>query len=214
MNLELDHCFILVEPEARVADLLVSAGFQEGPGNTHKGQGTSNRRFYFRNGMLEFLWVHDADEAVNGPGSGLRLVERGNNPYASPFGVILHRTDNASLDMPFSGWKYQPDYFDPPRAFHVGANSSELAEPLCIYVPFVEPGCSPRKPVEDTKKKISSVKIHVPSGPVDGVTGVAASADRLMIARGREHLMEVILDDSERSQSQDFRPDIPLIIHQ
>ena len=47
MNLELDHVFILVEPEAIVADLLVKQGFQEGTRNKHPGQGTSNRRFYF-----------------------------------------------------------------------------------------------------------------------------------------------------------------------
>jgi hypothetical protein len=214
MNLALDHCFILVEPEAGVADLLVSAGFEEGPGNTHKGQGTSNRRFYFCNGMLEFLWVHDTDEAVTGPGRELRLVERANDPAASPFGVILHRTDNASQEMPFAGWKYQPDYFDPPRAFHVGANSGNLAEPLCIYVPFMEPGFSLRKPAGDTNKQISCVKIHVPCDPADCVLGEVDAADRLSIECGDEHLMEVVLDDNRCGQSKDFRPDIALIIHQ
>ncbi len=46
MNLELDHVFILVEPEARVADLLIEQGFKEGTRNQHPGQGTSNRRFF------------------------------------------------------------------------------------------------------------------------------------------------------------------------
>ncbi|MBE9137293.1 VOC family protein [Nodosilinea sp. LEGE 07088] len=47
MNLELDHVFILVEPAAQVADRLLEQGFREGPRNTHPGQGTANRRFYF-----------------------------------------------------------------------------------------------------------------------------------------------------------------------
>jgi hypothetical protein len=59
MTLKLDHVFILVEPEARVADRLLKQGFREGPSNTHPGQGTANRRFYFANGMLKFLWVRD-----------------------------------------------------------------------------------------------------------------------------------------------------------
>ncbi len=60
MNLELDHVFILVKPEAEVADLLIEHGIREGRGNKHPGQVKSNRRFYFANGMLEFLWVHNA----------------------------------------------------------------------------------------------------------------------------------------------------------
>ncbi len=100
MNLELDHVFILVEPEAKVADLLLAKGIREGRGNQHPGQGTSNRCFYFANGMLEFLWVHDAEEAFNGFGRDLYLSERAKDPLASPFGVILRRKDNSSLEMP------------------------------------------------------------------------------------------------------------------
>ena len=75
MNLQLDHVFILVEPEAQVADRLLESGFQEGPRTTHPGQGTANRRFYFANGMLEFIWVSDAHEANTGPGRELRFPE-------------------------------------------------------------------------------------------------------------------------------------------
>ena len=82
MNLELDHVFILVEPEAEVADLLLAQGIREGRGNKHPGQGTSNRRFYFSNGMLEFLWIHDAEEALNGSGRDLCLPERAKAPIA------------------------------------------------------------------------------------------------------------------------------------
>ena len=53
MNLELDHVFILVEPEAMVADLLIAKGFKEGTRNQHPGQGTSNRRFFF---LLRSCW--------------------------------------------------------------------------------------------------------------------------------------------------------------
>ncbi len=52
MNLELDHTFILVKPEAKVADLLLSLGMEESFSREHQGQGTSNRRFEFSNGML------------------------------------------------------------------------------------------------------------------------------------------------------------------
>ena len=213
MNLQLDHFFILVEPEAKVADLLVSLGMQEGTRNKHNGQGTSNRRFYFSNGMLEFLWVHDAEEAIKGPGRELLFPDRAKDPAASPFGVILHRRDNSSLEIPFEGWKYQPVYFDPPWAFHVGTNSSNLLEPLCFYVPFVEPELSTCKTEEGTFKSISKVHIYTPSEPISDVLGVADTADRLSIDYGNQHLMEITFDDQQCGCSRDLRPDIPLVIH-
>ena len=212
MNLELDHFFILVEPEAKVADLLLSLGMEEGKPNKHEGQGTSNRRFYFSNGMLEFLWVHDEEEAVNGPGRDLLFPERAKTPTASPFGVILHRKDNASLAMPFEGWKYQPDYFNPPWAFHVGSNSSNLLEPLCFYVPFMEPKSSDHEIEEGVFKVISKVQIYTPADPLSDVLVIADTADRLSIDHGNEHLMEVTFDSHNGGFSKDFRPDIPLIV--
>ncbi len=211
MNMELDHIFILVEPEAEVADLLVSMGMEENFRREHPGQGTSNRRFMFSNGMLEFLWLRDAEEAQNGPGRNLRLFERAGSQDASPFGIVLNRKDNADLDMPFVGWTYQPDYFKPPMAFHVGLNSSNLLEPLCIYVPFMEP---PVRQIEPgTFKSISRVRIYTTSDNFSDILMSANKADRVSIAQGPEHLMEITLDENQRGMSRDFRPEIPLIIY-
>jgi len=213
MNLELHHFFILVEPEAKVGELLLALGMQEGTRNKHKGQGTSNRRFNFSNGTLELLWVHDAEEAIKGPGRDMFLPERAEDSTASPFGVILNRKDNANLEMPFEGWKYEPVYFDPPWAFHVGVNSSNLFEPLCFYVPFIEPELSASKVEEGTFKLISKVQIYTPSEPISDILRVANTADRLSIGKGKQHLMEITFDEHRCGFSRDLRPDIPIIIH-
>jgi hypothetical protein len=42
---------------------LIELGLEEGPRNVHPGQGTSNRRFFFEQNFLEFLWVHNEAEA-------------------------------------------------------------------------------------------------------------------------------------------------------
>ncbi len=211
MNLELDHVFVLVEPEAKVADLLVSIGIEESFSRNHKGQGTSNRRFEFSNGMLELLWVRDTDEAISGPGRDLLLPERARNAIASPFGVILRRNDNSHTGIPFEGWKYQPDYFDPPWTFHVGINSSDLLEPLCIYAPFIEP-CD-RRIEKGTFQSISNVRIYVPVERISDVLAAAHKADRLSVVHGNQQLMEVTLDENQCGLSKDFRPEIPLVIH-
>ena len=211
MNLELDHVFIIVKPGAGVADLLVSLGLEESFSRDHEGQGTSNRRFEFSNGMLEFLWIRDAEEAYDGPGRDLVFSQRSENSEASPFGIILHRKDNSNLEMPFTGWRYQPEYFKPPMSFHVGMNSSNLLEPLCIYVPFIEPEV--RKIDKGTFKSFSHVKIYTTANQLSEVLTIADGADRLSIAHGQQHLMEITFDENECGLSKDFRPEIPLIIH-
>ncbi len=213
MNLELDHVFILVEPEAEVADRLLEHGFEEGPSNTHPGQGTANRRVYFANGMLEFIWVRDADEARTGPGRDLRFADRSVDPAASPFGVIfVSSNEDASPDMPFPGWHYQPAYFPPPRGFHVGANAQNINEPLCFYFPCQDPGV-PRPQPPRNPQIISQVIISTPSADTEGVLGLASQADRLSIQSASEHLMAVTLDRHALGRTEDFRPAMPLILH-
>ena len=114
--------------------------------------------------------------------------------------------------MPFEGWKYQPDYFNPPWAFHVGSNSSNLLEPLCFYVPFMEPKSSDHEIEEGVFKVISKVHIYTPADPLSDVLVIADTADRLSIDHGNEHLMEVTFDSHNGGFSKDFRPDIPLIV--
>ena len=43
--IELDHIFVFTSAGAPEAESLIELGFEEGPGNVHPGQGTSNRRF-------------------------------------------------------------------------------------------------------------------------------------------------------------------------
>ena len=211
MNIELDHFFILVEPGAKVADRLLDLGMKEEFSRVHKGQGTSNRRFAFANSMLEFLWVHDEDEANNGPAKGLNFPTRASDPGASPFGVVLYKKDNNNVGMPFPGWSYQPEYFDPPWAFHIGENANNVKEPLCIYVPFLGPVERKREPGKF--RTIRSVKIHTPSFPLSDVINHTNTADRIEIAHGEQHLMEITFENFGSENSHDLRPDIPLIIH-
>lgn len=216
MNLELHHFFILVEPKAEAAEVLVSLGMKERAINRdHKGQGTSNRCFDFLNGTLELLWVRDEQEAFDGPAKNLNLPERSKSKSASPFGIILNRKDNTSLEMPFEGWEYHPDYFGSlgsPWFFHVGINSSNLNEPLCFYVPFVEPKAKSENTNQSVFKNITLIKVHTPSNPVSSVLKAVNKADRLSILNG-EHLMEVVFNGHGQGVTKDLRPYLPLIIH-
>jgi hypothetical protein len=236
--LALDHFFILVEPEAKVASLLIELGLEESFSRDHPGQGTSNRCFSFSNNKLELLWLRDEEEANNGPAKGLQFPQRSTNKEASPFGLILKRAatiidnkkessekesvekESGELVMPFNGWCYQPDYFSAPMAFHVGSNSENLIEPLCIYVPFMEPAeKAVDLVIEKGKfKSISHVHIHVPADslskePLSPELLIASQSEGLSVECGAEHLMEVTFDQKACGLSKDLRPDLPLILY-
>lgn len=221
--LALDHFFILVEPEAKVASLLVELGLKESFRRDHPGQGTSNRCFSFSNSKLELLWLRDAEEASNGPAAGLRFFARSTNKYASPFGLIFNRKSSGNkshdLGLPFDGWSYQPDYFSAPMAFHVGNNSANLIEPLCIYAPFMEPAKrNIDLAIEKGRfKSISHVHIHVPEESISQELASASQAEGLTVEYGKEHLMEVTFTGANKGKascfSKDLRPAIPLILY-
>jgi hypothetical protein len=211
VKLELDHFFILTDKPRETGDLLVTMGLNEGFSRDHMGQGTSNRRFEFSNGMLEILYVRDAEECNNGPAKNLKFTERVVNERASPFGLILVRADDSNLDMPFSGWEYQPDYFEPPKAFHVGDNSDVLEEPLCIYAPFIGPVI--RRKEAGKFKSISSVQFSVQLDELSETLRSIQKTDRLQVEPGSAHLAMMTLDDGCSGSSKDFRPDLPLIIN-
>lgn len=218
MSLVLNHCFILTAPGAAIADALVELGLTETGSRVHAGQGTANRCFHFANGMLEFLWVHDEDEARQGPGQGLRLADRANNPDASLFGLILHRSDDDGPEPPFSGWAYQPDYFPEGKAFHIGANSDDISEPLCIYLPFLSPQAVPEPNSQSEAGSqafdwISQVIVYTPQASPSETLEIAGNAVWLQLKGDMEHRMEIVFDDHRQDKRHDFRPAIPLVVY-
>jgi hypothetical protein len=223
MQLALDHFFILVEPEAHVANILIELGLEESYSRLHEGQGTSNRCFKFSNSMMELLWLRDEEEANNGPANDLKFPARSGNKEASPFGLIFNRNttlssntkESSDLGMPFNGWRYQPDYFPVPMAFHVGNNSENLVEPLCIYIPFMEPAERHVDLVGEKGrfKSIKNVHLHVPAASLSPELLIASQTEGLTVACGEEHLMEITFDQKACGLSKDLRPGLPLILH-
>jgi hypothetical protein len=103
MSFELDHCFIWTEVGAPEADLLIEFGLTEGQPNTHPGQGTANRRFFFENVMLELLWVHNKTEAQSNPIQETRLWERwcGRRSEAPPLVFVCGQSRKTPRRCPF-----------------------------------------------------------------------------------------------------------------
>jgi hypothetical protein len=92
----------------------------------------------------------------------------------------------------------------------VGANSEDIKEPLCFYVPFITPRTDAIE--SGTFKSISKVHVTV-AHELSDVLKVVSSADRLSIEQGDQHLMEVTFDGGKGGKTVDLRPDMPLIVN-
>lgn len=211
MSIELDHIFILAQPNAPEADLLVAAGLIEGPSNRHPGQGTSNRRFFFQNTTLEFLYVHDADEAANGPAKNLRFNERYSQADASPFGLIM-RNVKGEAGIPYEGWRYCPDYFANNQCFHVGENSDILKEPLCICMPDNLPQRSATRAPENPEWNLTQLRIDMPEpAPSDPLQQIS-KCPGIVLELNKPHALELTFNHSVQGFEKDFRTQIPLVL--
>src|SRR6476469_1899356 len=137
MPIELDHVFVCADVGAPECELLVDLGFQEGAPNTHPGQGTANRRFFFGNSMIELLWVSDAEEAQREPALRTQLWQRWlqRRTGASPFGFIARPVDATAPAEAFPGWQYRPDWL--PKGLVVHVAEAAIEEPMWVYMDFL-----------------------------------------------------------------------------
>jgi len=214
-----DHVFICTAAGAPAADCLRQFGLAEGSPNQHPGQGTACRRFFFRNAMLELLWVEDAAAARSEQTRRTRLWERcsetGTN--ASPFGIILRPPPGAAKQCPFPSWEYRPVSM-PDLALHV-AKETGLEEPMWCYM---EAGRRPdeapperRQPLDHPSdlRELTGVCVVGPLLNETSLTVAMARAGVIRSQSGPEHLLELQFDGGQQEGRMDFRPSLPLIFY-
>lgn len=220
MTVELDHLFLLTDIGAPAADALVAFGFVEGSSNTHPGQGTANRRFFFHNVMVELLWVDNPAEAQSEPIRRTRLWERWRDrDRICPFGICL-RPSNASDDtVAFSSWKYHPPYLPETLSIAVGSNSDMLTEPMLFQIPFGKrpDQAQPEKaqPLEHPIGLREITRVEVISPVIANSSAeFQAVLDTQQVQRsiGSDYCIELGFDGEVQGQQVDFRPRLPLII--
>ena len=210
MNIALDHFFILTDPEAPQANLVSGIGLVEGSRNSHPGQGTANRRFFFSNSTLELLYIRDANEAKNGRGNRLGLVERHDDPIASPFGLIV-RNISKSAGSPFPGWQYCPEYFRDDQCFLVGENSDLLEEPLCICMPRNLSRPNNHNQTDNPLWSLTELRISVPTLSPSLPLETISNCEGIRLQLNAPHKLELVFNEEKSGLSLDFRPDLPLI---
>jgi hypothetical protein len=213
--MEIDHLFVLCDANAPEADALSHVGLVEGSSNTHPGQGTACRRFFFRTSYLELLWVHDPTQARREPARRTQLWDRWSNRRsgACPFGVVLRPASQASdCRPPFGTWPYRPTYLPPGLSIDV-ALDAPVIEPAFFWLAFAQ-GRARSQP-EPTSHRlgetISAVHIGVPfDTPCSEAARLTRDADLLSFETLGEHLLVLTLEEGARGETIDLRPTLPM----
>jgi hypothetical protein len=213
MTAELDHVFIYCAEGAPEAELLVEQGLLEGSGNTHPGQGTANRRFFFANAYLELLWVSDAAEAQSEAVMATQFWERWSRRRsgACPFGIVYRPRAGAIAAAPFHSWSYRPSYLPSGLAIEVGRGLA-LSEPQLFYLPFVRPPDSvqPQPTAHPASiDAIAGVSVTLPTGrePTESLQR-ALDLGLLTVTGGPAYHLD--LSFTGEGSGLDFRPALPL----
>jgi hypothetical protein len=220
MAFELDHLFVFTDIGAPVADRLVDLGMTEGTRTTHPGQGTSNRRFFFHNMMLELAWVHDEAEAKSAADGRLRFFHRWRdlNDGACPFGLIFRSTDGSD-SPPFSSWPYTPSYMPPSVVVHVGTNADVSSEPMLFYIASApRPDQVPnerRQPIEHAigLREITRVRwIRPDVTALSAELTAVAGRGIFSVGAGPAHALEIGFDHERSGKSQPLKPELPVTL--
>lgn len=219
MTVEFDHLFICASAGGAEADLLAAFGLAEGGPNTHPGQGTACRRFFFGNCYLELLWVCNASEARSETTRPTQLYERWENRAAGacPFGLGFRPRIPNEDRAPFTSWEYRPSYLPPGTSIHIAANTNVQTEPMLFYLPFARrPDSYPPAKQQPSRHsaglhEVTSITVSGPYGDDPSPAMSAAAASGVVQFRVRpDYLVEIGFDHESRGQQADFRPLLPL----
>jgi len=209
---ELDHVIIFCDVGAPEADTLLGRGLHEGPRNSHPGQGTANRRFFFLNAYLEFLWVEQAAEAQSDDVRPTGLWERWSRRTRDcPFGLVF-RPGGRPATAPIPAWTYAPRYFPAGYSIEV-ARGIPPNEPLLFYLPFAQ-GLLVEDvvPVADGPRigPIVGITIHLPNTcSLSPALEALVAAGRVSVEPAHEFLVDLI-HAGDAADICDLRPRVAL----
>ncbi|MFW5489890.1 MAG: hypothetical protein ACNI3A_15945 [Desulfovibrio sp.] len=216
--MELDHIYICVGEKAPEGDALVEFGLVEGSSNTHPGQGTANRRFFFHNFMLELLWCVDPAEVRAKITRPIRLHEALLSPEsdASRFGMGFRAENGDESDAPFPFVHYRPKYLPEPLSVQTGSQRP-ATEPNYFFLNFVQrpDPAEIKEPINHPNglRFLTSVKVWLQQEvQLSDTAKLVSSLPGVEIDRADEQLIELEFDHGEQGLRRDFRPVLPLVI--
>ncbi len=223
--IELDHLFILTAVDAPQTAALIELGLEEGPGNVHPGQGTSNRRFFFEQNFLELLWVHDEGEVRSPVIAPTHLWERSRSSETgySPFGICVRFSDEHETGfergvLPET-WAYIPPYLPDGMQIDVADNGACPQEPMLFQIPSLPTADNDEAPPVIRGQHrlgvhtITNVRLQMPLRQCASPAMTALmTTDWLDVEQAERFHMILEFDRCRRRQARDFAPQLPLTI--
>ncbi len=221
-HFELDHLFIATRAEAPGIEEVLAIGVHEGTRNLHPGQGTANRRIFFHNAMLEFLWITDPAEVRSAPIAPTHLAERCDPERADvcPFGICIRATGAGPADLPFATWAYRPPYLPADLSIPVATNAGVLHEPFIFAISFGgRPDASPpdrRQPIDHPAglRELTKVTVTLPPfGAFSPALRYLVDSGIVDVRPGTKVALALEFDHAKARRSASFAPRLPLTFH-
>lgn len=218
--MELDHIFICTQKGAPEAELLTAFGLIEGSSNIHKGQGTKNRRFFFKNFFIELLWLENLEEVQSYVTSPTLLYERlsSKNAKVSPFGVCFRQENKSETTSQFPSWNYSPIYLPSNLKVEI-YNKLSIFEPMFFFLSVASrPDILSSQNKQTLNHRIgfsemTCVQICMPQLLENEHWFKKNRIENLIFIEGDEHKIEITFDHAKHSVQHDFRPQLPLIFN-
>jgi hypothetical protein len=216
MAIALDHLFICCEPGGPEAQALLDIGLVEGSGNVHAGQGTANRRFFFQDGFLELLWVHDPEQAQSPLTAPTRLWQRWSTRKAGscPFGVAFRPAGSVVDTPPFDTWTYSPGYLPKEKQILFAQNTS-LQEPELFYLAWPHPQLSAAAQPKDHPnglRRLLSTSVGLPvNTPLSAASMAVQAAGVLQYHVASQYELKLTFT-GRQAVVFDLSPTLPLVL--
>ncbi len=202
MDARLDHLFVLMDSEEDALKL-AGAGFpvlRKGP---HRGGGTGNVVYRFRNALLELAYPIDPSEIATLGAIGFAERWRWRANGLNPLGVIVQVRLEHGEQPPFATWLYQPP-FAPDVNWMIGRASRR--EPFYMLAPYQDMlGEASDSPIERIVIYCPGVRSWSPVASFLNASGIVE------LFSGTLPLMEIWFA-SHTLKSLDLRPCIPLVL--
>ena len=230
-NLQFDHVWIVVHPDAPERAALERAGFRISPDvNHHDGQGTSSITAEFQNSYIELMWP---DQKVSVAPGREAVVDKFRNRMLwrttgwCPIGIGLHRTSADNDPFPFPTWTINMPWMPADSRIEILTARDDTKSPSFFVEPRALAVDEVKNRVAIQNKSPDAAIFHHPLG-VQRVTGVhlvspgayqpapaVTYLEKLGVVSvqpGKEWLLELTFDDGKQGKSKDLRPNLPLVI--
>lgn len=233
LAIEVDHVYLWVSTgaEAEMAALRRAGFTVDAEPTRHPGQGTAAVSVEFDNAYLELIYVDpdvSVDTDMEGEVADFERRSKWRVTGASPIGVGLHRTSEASGPFPFSTRPYRPEWLREGTAIErLGVAADTLAPRLFIvpdYLAVEDSAALAARMREDPTlaalldhpvgvRRLTGVRITVSdrrglTEPTQLLTESAVAEFKV----GERPLLELTFDSARREEEVDLRPTMPLVL--